>query len=488
MRKKFIIIFSVGILSLLFIWFAGDLGEILKIQSIDDDKEKSLAPNEYYRYEIIEQENDVIYLDPGEIKELELTLKNIGKFEWELGKNSKNIFVLGTYLPRERESIFYSEELDEWKDPTQIYIKDENGETTTKPDETVTFKFKIKAPETPGAYRENFAPIITGIKNLNNTKITFDIVVEGDFSSGYDYEIIEKSEKETLSLNGTREIKLKVKNTGEVPWYSTGPFPLELIMDDNISAQLFGLEATGAIGKLEMKPGEIATFLFNISSPGEKGSYEMEMKLAIQDLFVFTSESIIWDVDVAAKQVALTFDDGYGDIDAFIDVLNEEGVKGTFFILGCVAQNRPEEMKRIMEEGHLLASHSYNHPDFRTLSADSIRWQLNTTRDIIKEITGIDTYPYFRYPYGAYNSSTDAVLEQDGWQYFHWTNGTGDWKFHANTSYGRQHIYKYATLNPPDQAIVLMHVISRSTLAVLPDIIDWYRDRDYAFVTVDELE
>jgi peptidoglycan-N-acetylmuramic acid deacetylase len=246
---------------------------------------------------------------------------------------------------------------------------------------------------------------------------------------------------------------------------------------------------TGITGKTEILPGETANFVFNISAPSEKGSYEIGMKLAIQDFFEFTaSEPLIWGIDITTKVVALTFDDGYGDIDAFIDVLNEEGVKGTFFMLGYVAQANPEEMKRIVEEGHLLASHSVDHADFRTLGADSILWELNTTRDIMKEATGYDVYPYFRYPYGAHNSGNDAVLKDAGWKYFQWTNGTGDWKFHENTSYGRDYVYKYATLNPPDQAVVLMHVISQSTLAALPDIIDWYRDNGYTFVTVDELE
>jgi peptidoglycan/xylan/chitin deacetylase (PgdA/CDA1 family) len=145
-------------------------------------------------------------------------------------------------------------------------------------------------------------------------------------------------------------------------------------------------------------------------------------------------------------------------------------------------------MKAIIESGHLLASHSYIHPNFNTLSTSEIRNQLNTTRDaIINSTGGYDPYPYFRYPGGDHSQRTDAVLAEDGWEFFHWTNGTGDFKYRANTSAGRSHILYYATAGAPDKAIVLLHTMSKSTLAVLPDIINWYRDRGYAFVTVDQL-
>ena len=156
-------------------------------------------------------------------------------------------------------------------------------------------------------------------------------------------------------------------------------------------------------------------------------------------------------------------------------------------MLGCVAQQNPDAMRRIVNEGHLLASHSYCHPDFRTLSADQIRWQLSETRKIMQEITGYDVFPYFRYPYGAMNEKTHAVLKEEGWKYFHWTQSTGDYKHHGNTSEGRKQIFYYSTLNPPEQSIVLMHIISKSSLAILPEIIKWYRDHGYVFVTVDEL-
>lgn len=493
MKNKIFAGLLIGLSIFLPIHFKTNLNDIMQAD-ISSSEEASTFSAKSYKYEIVEQNTDIIYLSPGEEKDIDLSLKNTGESEWDLSADAENRFVLGTYLPRNRESLFYNDSSGEWKDATQIYIKDKDGKETISQNETVDFSFSIKAPENPGFYRENFTPFIVGLKGLNNSIITFDIVVEGDFSESYDYEIVEKKEIKHIGTNSTKEIELTIKNTGKVSWYQTASFPIKLIVDEDTDALLFkpleGWESNeiiaNIIAKLEVKPGEMASFIFEITSPAEKGEYEFGTKLAIEELFVFP-EPIIWDINVRDKVVALTFDDGYGEIGPFLDILKEEDVKATFFMLGVVAQAKPDDMKRIVEEGHQLANHSYDHPDFRTLSEDSMKWQLDTTRDIMKEITGIDPYPYFRYPYGAHGNSSDAVLASEGWQYFNWTNGTGDYKFHEDSAHGREHVYYFATLNPPDKAIVLMHIISKSTLGTLPDIIDWYRDHDYAFVTVDEL-
>jgi peptidoglycan/xylan/chitin deacetylase (PgdA/CDA1 family) len=187
------------------------------------------------------------------------------------------------------------------------------------------------------------------------------------------------------------------------------------------------------------------------------------------------------------KLVALTIDDGYGDIASFVDVLNQNRVKATFFMVGEIAKTNPEGLKKIVDEGHLLANHSYNHPQFTTLNKDEILWQLNEGRELFKEVTGYDTYPYFRYPYGSHSTTSDAVLGQEGWKYFYWTQNTWDWAYVEDTQEGRDYIYNKATTNVPKESIVLLHTMSNSSLAILPEIISWYKRNGYQFVTVDQL-
>lgn len=407
---------------------------------------------------------DIFSLQPNEEEEIEFKIKN--KPEWD---------ILSNYSARNGKSIFNSPEIK------------------IDPNDPQNIKTKIKTPSTPGAFTEIFMPRSKENKWIRKDKIVLSVVVDGDFSESYNYEIIDNKSTYGMIVNGTKDITFRIKNTGTAPWYNNMDFPLYLYPDEKTDTPQFYNSDTwlsdkiiGIMWEKEVDPGEIATFNFKLSAPPVATDYKLGFKLAIKDIYTFPNP-IFLEIKVNNKQVALTFDDGYGEIDPFLNLLNQEGVRGTFFILGCVAQARPDQMRRIVNEGHLLANHSYCHPDFRTLTDEQILWQLSETRKIMEEITGNDVYPYFRYPYGARDARTDAVLEQEGWKIFHWTQSTGDYKRHENSAAGRQQVYYYSTRNPPDQSIVLMHIISKSSLAALPDIIQWYRDHGYTFVTVDEL-
>jgi len=465
---------------------------LLSIREEQEEDSQKWRTADRFKYELIDKGDEIIYLDPGEEKTLSLTIKNTGKSKWYFDEEIEQKLVLGVIAPTTGENFF---------DSSKLLIEDSDGKTAIAPSDSTTIEIPIKAPAAPGVYKEEVKPLINDLRWLsenNGEKITWYFVVGGDFTQSYAYEnseALQNSLNVVIPQNGLKEITLKLKNTGETSWYDSGPFPIKLVTEDERAVQNFMLTESVVADLQErvVNPGETGTFRFEITPPttqaaDENPSYTLPLKLSIPGLLTFATQPINLNITVSNKVVALTFDDGYGDINPFIDVLNEQGVRGTFFILGVVAQARPDEMKRIVNEGHLLANHSYDHPDFRGLSASEIRWQLDAGRQaIITATDGYDPYPYFRYPYGARNASTDSTLTNDGWYWYNWTNGTGDFNYHESTSAGRSHILYYATAYPPERAIVLMHIISRSTLAVLPDIIASYREKGYAFVTVDEL-
>ena len=101
------------------------------------------------------------------------------------------------------------------------------------------------------------------------------------------------------------------------------------------------------------------------------------------------------------KRVALTFDDGPNETftPKLLDGLNERNVKATFFVLGKQAKQFPQLVKRIVEEGHQLGCHGYEHVDMLTLSVDEACKQMTRTSDLLMELTG--QRPLFmRPPYG----------------------------------------------------------------------------------------
>ena len=84
------------------------------------------------------------------------------------------------------------------------------------------------------------------------------------------------------------------------------------------------------------------------------------------------------------KLIAITFDDGPGAYTAqLLDELAARDVKATFFVSGYRAANYPETLKRMVSEGHQLASHTQNHENLNTLSAAKIADEISRTQDYI---------------------------------------------------------------------------------------------------------
>jgi len=482
MRTKILLaVLTVGLMGTLF-HFQTNLSQNLKTQVLINLSKKENPRSEItqnYNYEIISQDQNTVKLDLNEEKNLTIILQNTGKTSWDLSENSQNPLYLKSIFPNEINSNIYDKEAINWQSPSLYKISDKNGKEEIKTNDTVTFELEISSPKNPGNYKEKFGLLIENKKLLKNNTLDFDVLVKGNYEDSYSYEYTSPELKDNYLPNKEKQIQIKFKNTGKTPWYASGNH--KAYLEEN------GTKTETELSQYQVLPGEEGTFMVKTVTPTNIGSYEKQFIFGIKDLVEFDSSPVNFEMNITTKKVALTFDDGYGEIDPFIDTLNANNVKATFFMLGVVAQHQPEQMRRIITDGHRLADHSYNHPDFRTLSREEIIWQIEETRNIMKNITGLDPAPYFRYPYGAQNDFSNSVVEENGWKWFHWTNGTGDYQHHEDSTAGRHQTYFYATLNPPDASIVLMHIISKSTLGALPDVIKWYRDNNYAFVTVDEL-
>ena len=127
------------------------------------------------------------------------------------------------------------------------------------------------------------------------------------------------------------------------------------------------------------------------------------------------------------KLIAITFDDGPHAVNTpkILDMLKEKGVHVTFFVLGQNIQSSGMQaiLKRESDEGHEIASHSYDHPDFKKLSADELASQLQKTDETIQQVTGKAPI-LFRPPYGSYNQ---AISQQSQKAIVLWSIDSRDW-------------------------------------------------------------
>lgn len=187
------------------------------------------------------------------------------------------------------------------------------------------------------------------------------------------------------------------------------------------------------------------------------------------------------------KVIALTIDDGsdganYGRI---LQILDKHKVKATFFVTGNGSERHPQLIRDTANKGHDIGNHSYNHPDFTKISTTEMVNQLNRTDNIVKNITGRSTKPYFRAPYGATNSTVLNTVGNAGYGYtFHWTIDTVDWT--GNTA---NDIYNRVMRGLVPGAIVLMHTGAGASgsPAALDKMIPAIKNLGYRFVTISQL-
>ncbi|MEC0208943.1 polysaccharide deacetylase [Paenibacillus ehimensis] len=186
--------------------------------------------------------------------------------------------------------------------------------------------------------------------------------------------------------------------------------------------------------------------------------------------------------------VYLTFDDGPSKLTPkVLDILREEDVRATFFVLGEQVQERPNIAKRIVEEGHALGNHTYNHV-YRELYSDfRAFWeQVQKTENILLETTGVR--PRFIRAPGGTSGNFDAFyfyyLGQAGYEIYDWSIDSEDARRPGMTA---DRIVRTVEKGPfGKEVIVLMHDGSGhdETVKALPRIIKLFKEKGYAFASL----
>ncbi len=105
-------------------------------------------------------------------------------------------------------------------------------------------------------------------------------------------------------------------------------------------------------------------------------------------------------VETQEKIVALTFDDGPGDLTRpLLDILEKEQISATFFVTGAELEKNLDRGIRIVSAGHELGNHSYSHERMILVSPSYVRQEIERTDQLIRE-AGYQSEILFRPPYG----------------------------------------------------------------------------------------
>ena len=194
----------------------------------------------------------------------------------------------------------------------------------------------------------------------------------------------------------------------------------------------------------------------------------------------YMNDYIIYDNDVISnKYIALTFDDGPNyNTNKVLDILEENNVPATFFVLGNRIKGNENILKRMVSSKMEIGNHTFNHLLLTKYKEDRVKSEINDTSNLIFEVTG--KYPtLFRPSYGSCNKMIRSVVDTP---IIIWDIDTLDWKYHNSRRISSRVINKVK-----DGDIVLMHDIYSATANALEIIIPSLKSKGYTFVTVSDL-
>jgi peptidoglycan/xylan/chitin deacetylase (PgdA/CDA1 family) len=170
-----------------------------------------------------------------------------------------------------------------------------------------------------------------------------------------------------------------------------------------------------------------------------------------------------------AKRVWLTFDDGphRTNTPRVLDTLAAHGIKATFFLIGKNCAFYPVVLRRIADEGHRIANHSYSHANLTLLTRQKIKDELRKTEALIGPY--VKGKKLFRPPYGAHNALVDEVVAELGYRLVLWNVDTLDWSAKFKPRKWVQHGINQ--IKARQTSVVLNHDIHRTTAANLGSFI-----------------
>jgi peptidoglycan/xylan/chitin deacetylase (PgdA/CDA1 family) len=190
---------------------------------------------------------------------------------------------------------------------------------------------------------------------------------------------------------------------------------------------------------------------------------------------------------------ALTFDDGpHKELTpSVLQTLKSENVKATFFVVGYHLEEShgPALLQQAFREGHTIASHTYKHPDLKTLSDSKILEEMSKTDRLITKHIGVSPR-YMRPPYGSIDQRVLSVLKNASYTPINWNIDSDDWRYADHHNGGDMVINNYKTRMAPfttaNSVISLAHDTQKWTAPTLRKVIQLIKNAGFKLVTMEQ--
>ena len=205
-------------------------------------------------------------------------------------------------------------------------------------------------------------------------------------------------------------------------------------------------------------------------------------------------------------KIVFTFDDGPDPewTPKVLDILKQENIKATFFIVGQNGQANPDIIRRIVAEGHEIGNHSFTHPNLAEVPRQVTDIELNATQRLIESLTGRSTRlfraPYFGDAEPRTPDEIDPTVQAQNLGYISvglhldpddWKLKNDDGTPHTADQMVAEVLRQVAITDPEERGnIILMHDAGgdrSATVEALTKLIHELRSRGYQFTTIADL-
>ncbi len=199
--------------------------------------------------------------------------------------------------------------------------------------------------------------------------------------------------------------------------------------------------------------------------------------------------SFVMSYPTDKKIIALTFDDGPDNrtTPQILDILGQYEIPATFFVVGKNTENHMAVMKRMIEEGHQVANHSWSHLRPTDLTNHDFISEVLSVEEMLKKHIRLSQPLYYRPPYGLLTPDQIRQISDRGYIIISWSIDSLDWAGSKS-----EEIRDKVLDSAYPGAIILMHCAGGKdgrleTVKALPEMINGLIGQGYEFVTIDVL-
>ena len=187
------------------------------------------------------------------------------------------------------------------------------------------------------------------------------------------------------------------------------------------------------------------------------------------------------------KVIYLTFDCGYenGNTRKIMKVLKKHGAKATFFVTKSYISTSAKICRQMKKEGHFVGNHTCSHPSIPSLSAKSLKKEINGCASYFKKKTGYKIDPFFRPPMGEFDSRSLKIVKSLGYKTIFWSMAYYDYDTSKQPSLS--YVKNFFKQNYHKGAIPLIHAVSSSNAKSLDSVLRMLEKKGYRFGTLNEL-